>query len=406
MINIGDNEISAIYLGNSEISAIYAGDNQIYPSNLGTLTGIAIENLEWVKDVPASGGTATSANCEFNVYAYYDSGRRKRVTKDATITGSLVVPETSAETREMVGVLTLTATYSGFTDSDSVDVYQKAQTYSYIISYTTTDGVILTLTNTTGWSQNIVSHTYGRIEFDDDVTMIPNNAFSGCSTLQTINIPDTVTSYGDNAFNNCSGMTAFRIGSAVNSIGQGCFYLTSGELTIDSQYACQGTGSSGQSYIDNWTYSFQYRFCQRSNPNNRSNYFTKLIITADTVTWLGQSAFNSFANDSNSLTEIYIGDYLKVMGGMAFRSPNAITKLTVGTGITNVGAYCFFAGPEKLDKMYWYAPIAPTLGGSISNTFQYAKNQNTCEFHYPVNGTGYSSWKTSYLSNWQFINDL
>lgn len=124
MINIGDNEISGIYLGNSEISAIYAGDNQIYPMNLGTLTGIAIENLEWVKDIPASGGTATSANCSFNVYAYYDSGRRKRVTKDATITGSLVVPATTAETREMVGTLTLTASYSGFTDSDTVDVYQ------------------------------------------------------------------------------------------------------------------------------------------------------------------------------------------------------------------------------------------------------------------------------------------
>lgn len=125
MITIGDNEISAIYLGSNEISAIYAGDEQIYPMNLGTLTGISLENLTWVTDVDYTGGTATSANCSFDVYAYYDSGKRKRVTKDSTITGSLVVPATTADTRELVGTLTLTATYSGFTDSDSVDVYQK-----------------------------------------------------------------------------------------------------------------------------------------------------------------------------------------------------------------------------------------------------------------------------------------
>lgn len=126
MIYIGQNEISGIYLGNSEITGIYCGELQLYPMNLGTLTGIAIENLTWVTDIAASGGTATSANCSFSVYAYYDSGKRKRVNNASTITGSLVVPATSAETRELVGTLTLTASYSGFTDTDTVDVYQKA----------------------------------------------------------------------------------------------------------------------------------------------------------------------------------------------------------------------------------------------------------------------------------------
>lgn len=137
MIYIGENEISGIYLGDSEITGIYCGELQLYPTNLGTLTGIAIENLTWVTDIEATGGTATSANCSFSVYAYYDSGKRKKVNNQATITGSLVVPATSAETREMVGTLTLTASYSGFTDSDSVDVYQKKYTtVNYITSLT------------------------------------------------------------------------------------------------------------------------------------------------------------------------------------------------------------------------------------------------------------------------------
>lgn len=152
MIYLGDNEIQGIYLGNDEIAAIYAGTEQIYPMNFGTLTGISLENLTWVTDVPASGGTADSGNCSFNVYAEFDSGKRKNITSKAVISGSMVVSASTADTRINVGTLTLTATYSGFTDSDTVDVYQKAY-----LSYIWVD--IRTVNNTTplydiGWKTN------------------------------------------------------------------------------------------------------------------------------------------------------------------------------------------------------------------------------------------------------------
>ena len=137
MIYIGNNEISNIYIGTEEIIGIYAGDLQIYPTDFGIVTAISLENLVWVTDVPYSGGTADSGNCSFNVYAYYDSGKRKRVNKDTVISGSLIVPETTADTREMVGTLTLTANYSGFTDSSSVDVYQAAATSDFSKKYLT-----------------------------------------------------------------------------------------------------------------------------------------------------------------------------------------------------------------------------------------------------------------------------
>ena len=131
MIYIGNNEYP-IYLGDSEIPAIYCGEELIYPVNLGTLTGITIEDLVWKTDVPASGGTATEENCTYKVVGHYDSGKSRTVTKDATVTGSLVVPATTAETREMVGVLQLTATYEGFTGTGSVDVYQEAVAVDYL----------------------------------------------------------------------------------------------------------------------------------------------------------------------------------------------------------------------------------------------------------------------------------
>lgn len=124
MIYLGNNEIS-VMLGDSEIPAIYCGDLQIYPTDFGILTGITIEDLTWVKDVPQSGGTATADNCSYKVLAHYDSGKSRNVKSKATVTGSLVVPASTAETREYVGQLTLTAEYEGFTDSDTVDVYQS-----------------------------------------------------------------------------------------------------------------------------------------------------------------------------------------------------------------------------------------------------------------------------------------
>lgn len=125
MIYTGENEIT-VMLGDMEIPAIYAGDLLIYPTDFGTVTGITLEDLEWVDDVPYTGGTATADNCSFKVMAHYDSGKSRNVKNKSTVTGSLVVPASTAETREYVGVLTLTASYEGFTASDSVDVYQSA----------------------------------------------------------------------------------------------------------------------------------------------------------------------------------------------------------------------------------------------------------------------------------------
>ena len=137
MIYIGNNEYP-IYLGNSEIPAIYCGEELIYPVNLGTLTGITLEDLTWVTDVPYSGGTATEENCSYKVVAYYDSGKSRSVTSKATVTGSLVVStENTGDTRTDVGTLELTASYSGFTASGSVEAYQEAYVIDYYRRYFT-----------------------------------------------------------------------------------------------------------------------------------------------------------------------------------------------------------------------------------------------------------------------------
>ena len=90
------------------------------------LTAITFENLTWVTDVPATGGTATKDNCSYTVIGQYTNGTTDDLTDYATVSGSLNVPVSTEMTRQNVGNLTLTATYDVFSATTSVTAYQAA----------------------------------------------------------------------------------------------------------------------------------------------------------------------------------------------------------------------------------------------------------------------------------------
>ena len=118
--------------GTLTLSASYseftASANVTVYQDAPSITGISFNNLTWVTDIAGTGGTATSANCSFNIYAYYTNGGSNYVdvTNASTVSGYVVVPESISENRHSAGTLTLTATYSGLTGTTSVTVYQEA----------------------------------------------------------------------------------------------------------------------------------------------------------------------------------------------------------------------------------------------------------------------------------------
>ena len=222
MIYTGENEYP-VYLGENEIPAIYCGEELIYPVNLGTLTGITIENLAWVEDVPYSGGTADKDNCSYKVVGHYDSGKNRTVTNKATITSnSITVQENTGITRENIGQLTVTATFEGFTTSASVDAYQApGYYYQYLTFRITSPGKIVwyasmankptktiqySLDNGTTWT-SITSANDANNGFDvaaGDVVLFKgeNNQYGG-PTGSTL----TGTSYYNSFTNTTAGFT-------------------------------------------------------------------------------------------------------------------------------------------------------------------------------------------------------
>ena len=57
----------------------------------------------------------------------------------------------------------------------------------------------------------------------DGVTSIGDNAFDGCSSLKSINLPEGVTSIGESAFYRCISLTNISLPDGVTSIGDNAF---------------------------------------------------------------------------------------------------------------------------------------------------------------------------------------
>lgn len=57
----------------------------------------------------------------------------------------------------------------------------------------------------------------------DDITLIGNYSFYGCTNLTTIHIPNKVTSIGDNAFTRCTSLTQIILPDSVITLGEHVF---------------------------------------------------------------------------------------------------------------------------------------------------------------------------------------
>ena len=95
------------------------------------------------------------------------------------------------------------------------------------IWYTSSDGNIVTPYKTDGFGANIISNTYidgkGVISFDNDVTLIPRSAFSGCKTMTSVVLPNSVETIDYGAFNGLLNLVSVHIPESTTVIGERAF---------------------------------------------------------------------------------------------------------------------------------------------------------------------------------------
>ena len=178
------------------------------------------------------------------------------------------------------------------------------------------------------------------INIPDSVTSIGYRTFYGCSSLTSINIPDSVTSIDWDAFSNCTSLTSVNIPNSVTSIGysafDGCSSLTS--ISIPD----------GVTSIGNWTFGG----CSNLTSINIPDSVTSIGVAAfrdctsltsitipDSVTSIGYSAFEG----CSSLTSINIPDSVTSIGGGAFNGCRNLTSISIPDGVTSIGNSAFEA---------------------------------------------------------------
>ena len=155
----------------------------------------------------------------------------------------------------------------------------------------------------------------GSFVIPDSVTSIGGSAFSGCSSLTSVNIPDSVTSIGEGAFNDCSSLTSVSIPDSVTSIGEGAFKFCSSLTSVNIPDSVTSIGEGAFN-------------CCRS--------LTSVNIP-DSVTSIGEGAFGG----CSSLTSVNIPDSVTSIGEGAFGGCSSLTSISIPDGVTSIWVSAF-----------------------------------------------------------------
>ena len=190
------------------------------------------------------------------------------------------------------------------------------------------------------------------IEIPSSVTKIEGSALGGCSSLTRIEIPDSVTSIGTYVFSGCTSLTSIQISENVTSIRTGTFNgcsslmsikIPSGVTSVDD-YAFDRCSNLTSIDVDesNTAYMDDQGVLYTKDGTNIIKYpegknGTEYTIL-DTVTIVGNRAFK----DCSRLKSIVIPDNVTIIGEYAFEWCSGLTNIIIPDSVRSIGDDAFF----------------------------------------------------------------
>ncbi|MBR5139010.1 MAG: leucine-rich repeat protein [Alistipes sp.] len=230
------------------------------------------------------------------------------------------------------------------------------------IWYTTTDGKAINNPDK-NFGATIISNTYkdgrGVILFNNDITQIPDYAFSQNNKLLSITMPSSITEIGYDAFYNCSSITSLTIPESVTEIGEYAFYNC-------SNLASDIVIPSGVTKINDYTFYGCGSITSLTIPESVTAFGSKVFIGcggeltvncnipyAKFGSYYGVFAFAEF-------TKVTIGNKVRQIGSNAFYECACITSISILEGVTSIGPSAFdgcrgitsIAIPESVTSIY------------------------------------------------------
>ena len=209
-----------------------------------------------------------------------------------------------------------------------------------------------------------------KVVIENGVTNIGEEAFYGCSGLNSITIPNSVTSIGSAAFARTEWYDSQPDGLVYAGL---CLYGYKGAMAANTKIDIK-EGTKG---ITGYTFSNCSSLISITIPNSVMN--------------IGSGAFRG----CSGLTSITIPNSVTSIGGYAFEDSSGLNSVTIGNSVTSIGGYAF-AG-AKLRNIVIKAKTPPSSG---KKTFS---NQS---YYHTTLMIPEGCWDTyAYSDDWyQFIN--
>ena len=177
------------------------------------------------------------------------------------------------------------------------------------------------------------------VEILNGVFEIGDSAFAGCTSLTTVKIHDAVNVIGDRAFAGCTSLNSVVLSEGLTEIGEGAFSgtaLTSitlpSTLTVIGDNAFEKCGA-----IDVYVSDVDYIWSFKSDVRG-SGFLSAEAPMSGSPLLSGGRLFVG----GELLTELVVPEYITELTGGLFNGCSSITSIVLHSGITKICDYAFY----------------------------------------------------------------
>lgn len=188
-------------------------------------------------------------------------------------------------------------------------------------------------------NQNIMHLNIG-----STVKNIPDNAFTGLSSIKNLTIPNSVTKIGVRAFYGCESLETVTINNGITHIGEEAFFKCIDLKSINIPKSVTTIGYEAIPSVTNIYITDIKAWCtiKREYLINAQNVYLNNSLVTDLVIPYGVTEIAPYAfGNFSSVKSVVIPDTVTKIGDAAFYGCSALNRIEIPNSVTYIGGGAF-----------------------------------------------------------------